>query len=381
MMQNKRMVLALLSIILTVALALASGCQLVSKAQRESSGSASPVTEAGQTTTAISQISTTWEPPETITPSLTLPGIADVVARVRPSVVAINTIVRATDIFGRAYNQEGAGSGWIISSDGLIITNNHVVEGATSITVTLESGEVLTVQTVNVATDAFTDLAVLKVNTKGLPAVKVGDSSKLRVGDWVVAIGNSLGQGIRATQGIVSRKDVKLSVSSDQEVYGLIETDAAINPGNSGGPLVNMAGEVIGITSIKISTVGVEGTGYAISSNEAMPIIQDLINKGYVSRAYLGVSTYTVDNYAIARFALKVDKGVLLTYVEQGSPAAMAGLQAGDVVVKFNGRDVLTGSELVRSIHQSKIGAEVEITYWRDANQATTKVTLIEKQR
>jgi serine protease Do len=142
-----------------------------------------------------------------------------------------------------------------------------------------------------------------------------------------------------------------------------------------------MAGEVIGITSIKISEVGVEGTGYAISSNEAMPIIQELISKGYVSRAYLGVSTYTVDNYAIARFALKVDKGVLLTYVEPGSPATKAGLQAGDVVVQFNGKEVLTGSELIRAIHQTQIGSEVEIVYWRAANQSTTKAVLIEKQR
>ncbi len=188
--------------------------------------------------------------------------------------------------------QEGAGSGWIIDSSGLIVTNNHVVEGANSITVTLEDGRNFSADTVR--TDPVTDLAVVKINAQNLPpALKVGDSSKLRVGDWVVAIGNSLGQGISATKGIVSAMGV--SVSADTEtLYDLIQTDAAINPGNSGGPLVNLAGEVIGINSIKVAQVGVEGMGYAISIKEALPIINDLVTNGYVTRPWMGVGLYTV---------------------------------------------------------------------------------------
>ena len=203
-------------------------------------------------------------------------------AAVKPSVVAINTEVTITSFFGPA-TQQGAGSGWILDKDGIIVTNNHVVEGAKTITVTMDDGRTFTVNNKSVYTDSLNDLAVLRIDAKNLPALKLGDSSKLRVGDWVVAIGNSLGQGIRATEGIVSRKGVSLPVDQGQTLYDLIETSAAINPGNSGGPLVNMAGEVIGITSAKIADIGVEGMGYAISIDTATPIIQELVNKGYVS--------------------------------------------------------------------------------------------------
>jgi serine protease Do len=378
-MIKRRLLSTLVFITMVLSIIAASGCQLITSTER-SPGATTPATTQESTTTG-SPINSTWQPPATTSGSQPLPNIADVVAKVRPAVVAINTTVTTQDIFGRTSLAEAAGSGWIISSDGLIVTNNHVVEGAQSITVTLENGDVLTVNPSTIATDPFTDLAVLKVNASGLPAVKVGDSAALRVGDWVVAIGNSLGQGIRATQGIVSRKDVVLSMSADEQLYGLTETDAAINPGNSGGPLVNMAGEVIGITSIKITEVGVEGTGYAISSNEAMPIIQSLISKGYVSRAYLGVTSYTVDDYVIFRYELKVEKGVLLRYIEPGSPAAKAGLQSGDVIVKFNTRDVSTAPELIRGITQANIGQEVEITYYRGSDQLTTRAVLAEKPR
>jgi serine protease Do len=310
-----------------------------------------------------------------------LPSIADVVTSVKPSVVAINTEALAQDFFGRTVPQTGAGSGWIISPDGLIITNNHVIAGAQTIHVTLFDGTSLSVDTAEVVSDAISDLAVLKVNAQGLPAVKIGDSTKLRVGDWVVAIGNSLGEGIRATQGIISRQDVTITDESGQEISGLMETDAAINPGNSGGPLVNMAGEVIGITNAKTVATGVEGVGYAISTNEALPLIQELINKGYVTWPYFGVNTYTVDSYVINQFSLKVDEGVLLTYVETSSPAAKAGLRTGDVVVKFNGQSVITGAELIRAIHKAKINQPIEVLYWRGSNQNTTSAILTERPR
>jgi serine protease Do len=203
------------------------------------------------------------------------PVIADVVAAVKPSVVAIDTEY-SYYFWGRTYTEEGSGSGWIIDESGIIVTNYHVVEGADTISVTLDDGRTFEVDPDTVVADAVDDLAVLKIDASNLTAAKVGDSSALRVGDWVVAIGNSLGLGISAKEGIVSRLDVSLTVEH-QLVESLVETSAAINAGNSGGPLVNMNGEVIGITSIKIASVGVEGLGYAISINEAILILNQLI--------------------------------------------------------------------------------------------------------
>ena len=144
-------------------------------------------------------------------------------------------------------------------------------------------------------TDAVTDLAIIKISAQNLPALSTGDSSALQVGDWVVAIGNALGQGISATKGIVSALGISLSPTPGQLIHGLIQTDAAINPGNSGGPLVNMAGQVVGIASYKISQSGVEGMGYAIDINDALPVLNTLISTGFIVRPYLGADVYTVD--------------------------------------------------------------------------------------
>ena len=194
----------------------------------------------------------------------------------------------------------------------------------------------------------------------------------MRVGDWVIAIGNALGQGIRATEGIISRQDVSLQVDQGQTLYDLIETSAAINPGNSGGPLVNLAGEVIGITSAKVAQVGVEGMGYAISIDTASPIIQELVNKGYVTRPWLGVSLYTVDQIAVQQLKLSVDKGVLLTQVASGSPADKAGLKQWDVIVSIGGKEVTAVEELTKILHASTIGQPLEIKYWRGDQQYTS---------
>jgi serine protease Do len=302
---------------------------------------------------------------------------------VKPSVVAINVKATVTtyDIFGRAYQQEGdgAGSGWIISSDGLIVTNNHVIDGATSIMITFNDGSSLPVDLKNVKADAISDLAVLKVDATGLPALKIGDSNLLREGDWVVAIGNSLGEGIRVTQGIVSRKDVSMQDENGQTLQGLIETDATINPGNSGGPLVNMAGEVIGITNAKEVATGVEGVGYAISSNEASPLIQDLINVGYIVRPYLGVSAETIVNdYYAYWYNLSVNSGVRITSVDTDSPAGKAGLQVNDVIVKFNGQDITDTQQLIDAINQAQVGQRVDLTYYRGSVEQTINIVLTE---
>ncbi len=319
---------------------------------------------------ATSPINPNWTPPPE-SQATVLPNIADVVAKVRPSVVAINTI---TYILNRP--REGAGSGWILDEDGLIVTNNHVVAGASSITVTLDDGTTFPAETVR--TDALADLAVVKINAKNLPPASRGISSKLRVGDWVVAIGNSLGMGISATKGIVSSLGVSLPVSSGQTLEDLIQTDAAINPGNSGGPLVNMAGEVIGITSVKIAMVGVEGMGYAISIDTAIPIIQELVWKGYVIRPWLGVVLQDVNQFLVLINDLAVDKGTFIVEVAAGSPAAEAELEPGDVIVALNGKDIINAQDLIQAIHSSEIGQRVEISFWRGDTQNTTYAILIE---
>ncbi|MBA7636108.1 putative serine protease HhoB [subsurface metagenome] len=307
-----------------------------------------------------------------------MPNIVDVVARVKPSVVAINTEVVTLDFFNRPFTQQGAGSGWVLDKNGIIVTNNHVVEGAGSITVTMEDGSTFTVGQSAVFTDSLNDLAIIKIDAQNLPAVTVGDSTALRVGEWVVAIGNALGQGIRATEGIISRKGVSIPVAPGQTLYDLIETTAAINPGNSGGPLVNLAGEVIGITSAKIATVGVEGMGYVISMETAIPITQELITNGYVVRPWLGVVLYSVDQFAVARYDLAVESGVLITQVVQDSPADRAGLKPGDVITRFAGKDIATAEDMIRTIHISAIGQRIPVTYWRGKAEFTTEVTLSE---
>ena len=308
------------------------------------------------------------------TQSEELPSIADVVAQVKPSVVAITTEVTVRDFFNRQFTQEGAGSGWIIDESGIIVTNNHVVEGASSITVTTDDGTNYTADIDSVATDPLNDLAILKIDAEGLPALNRGCATDLRVGDWVIAIGNALGQGIRATEGIVSRKNVSLPVDQGQTLYDLLETSAAINPGNSGGPLVNLAGEVVGITSAKIAQIGVEGMGYAISIDTACPIIEELVTTGYVVRPWLGVGLYTVNQIAVSQLGLSVEEGVVLLQVVENGPAYDAGLRENDVIVKINDEEVLTVEEFTRVLYAVEIGESIEITYWRGNSKSTVSV-------
>jgi serine protease Do len=360
-----------LSLVLILSIVLSTGCSL------SPSVDTSPPSSSA-TTTNITPTESEWSITPTESQGLRLPSIADVVAKIKPSVVAINIKVTGYDIFNQPNTQEGAGSGWIIREDGIIVTNNHVVEGATSISVTLDDGRSFPVDANTVHTDSLSDLAILKIDATNLPAATLGDSSKLRIGDWVVAIGNSLGEGTSATSGIVSALEVSLSVTSEQTLYNLIQTDAPINPGNSGGPLVNMAGEVIGITSAKIASVGVEGMGYAISSQEASPIIEQLVKTGYVVRPWLGVSLYPVNQFVVQRYNLAVDKGAFVVNVASGSPADEAGLIVGDVITSFGGKEIDTVDDLIQAIRSAQIGQKVEITYWRGETQKTTSATLIE---
>ncbi len=359
-------------ILLTAALLLGTGCQLLPDAIAPP-----PPSPPADPATTPSPIDPDWALPLPQGEPSLLPAIADVVARVRPSVVAISTEVVTLDIFNRPFTQQGAGSGWIIDESGIIVTNNHVVEGAETVTVTLGDDRVFAAT--DIKTDPLTDIAVIKIDARGLPAIMVGDVSSLRVGDWVVAIGNPLGLGISAKEGIVSRLDVPVSVSSGQTLYGLIETSAAINPGNSGGPLVNMAGEIVGITSVKISQVGVEGLGYAINIRAAAPIIEELVTTGYVTRPWLGVVLYPVDPGTARQFGLAVDQGALVTEVAPDSPAAQAGIQQGDVITGFDDEEITGADDLIQAILSRRVGQDISLTFWHGDSRETVSVTLAER--
>jgi serine protease Do len=273
-MKNKSIWVLFLTAVFLVGLA--AGC---------SQGSATPLTVTVTQTPPAPVQPVTTPPPAIIatapvanvsstSPVVNLPSFADMLAATEHSVVKIDITATGTSLFGRPIQVQGAGSGWIFDPGGIIVTNDHVVDGAATITVTTLDGKSYPAQIIK--TDPVSDLALLKIQATQLPAIQIGDASKIRVGDWVVAIGNPLGEGIIATQGIISRLKVDLPVSSTQNYNNLIETTAAINPGNSGGPLVNLSGQVIGITSAKVSSSGIEGMGYAINMVDALPIIRQL---------------------------------------------------------------------------------------------------------
>jgi len=306
-----------------------------------------------------------------------LPDFVSVVAKIKPSVVAINTEAVTRDIFNRPFTQEGAGSGWIIDEDGYVVTNNHVVAGAESITVTLDDSRSFPAGIVG--TDWLTDLAVIKINAENLTKADIGDSSKLKAGEWVLAIGNSLDLGVTPSEGIVRSLEASVPVSAGQTLYGLIGTSAAINPGNSGGPLVNMQGEVLGITTVKIAMVGVEAMGWAISIKTAIPIIKELINKGYVVRPFLGISYSDVTPHLVWQYDLPVSEGVFVAEAVPGYPAAgEAGLKSGDIIAGFNGEVITNGEEFRLALSSCQIGQRVEIIYWRGDTKNTTYATLSE---
>lgn len=308
-------------------------------------------------------------------PAVALPDFRPVITKVMPCVVSVTTEVVFTGFFG-PYSQRAAGSGVIIDSNGYIVTNNHVVEGAKSIYVELNDGRIFLANIIG--SDSLSDLAVIKIDATDLPYAQWGDSNSLSVGDWVIAIGNALGEGITASEGIVSRLNVSIEVQGNT-LCGLIQTTAAINPGNSGGPLVNIAGEVVGITSAKIAALGVEGMGYAIASNEARYIIPDLIRHGRVTYPWLGVGLYTVDPYVAKTRNLSTERGALIVEVAARSPAEAAGLRVGDVIIRFENKDITNVAELIQAIRNSRVGQEVEIVFVRGDDIRTTSARLIER--
>lgn len=304
---------------------------------------------------------------------LTVPEISELV---RPSVVFIGVTTTATNFFGQRQTQTGAGSGIIISQDGYVMTNHHVIERADSIKVRLFDGRSYEAELVG--SDINTDLAVVKINAQDLRPAVLGDSENVRVGELAVAIGNPLGnlEG-SVTVGVVSA--VKRSVDIENISMSLIQTDAALNPGNSGGALVNKYGEIIGVVNAKTSAVGIEGLGYAIPSNDAKIVVEDLITKGYVSgRIKIGIATQDICE-VLADF-YDLPEGIYIVDVEPESSADKAGLKAGDVIIGIDGRDILTGSELLEVRDSHEVGDEVKVLIIRDGEKMV--MTLVfEEQR
>jgi serine protease Do len=320
-------------------------------------------------------------PTPVVTPSGpgSLPEITSVVEAVRPAVASIIVGTVTYDIFLQPVPQEQAGSGAIIDSRGYLVTNNHVVEGAESITVTLTDGR--SFDATLVGTDTLADLAVVKISGDNLPTVSFGDSSQLRVGEWVVAIGNALALpgGPTVTVGVISALGRTIQVQNGVNLYDMIQTDAAINPGNSGGPLLNLRGEIVGINTAKIADVEVSGVGFAVSANTARSVVQELIEKGRVTRPYVGISLLTV-NATIARdYSLATNEGALVTQVVTGSPADGVGLETGDVIVEVDGKKVTTADDVVLAIRAHEVGQTMEITYLRGNDRNTVAPVLVER--
>jgi serine protease Do len=324
-------------------------------------------------------IDSDWSFPSGNGEVMLLPNFPPVITAVMPAVASVTTEVVSSDFLGRQSTETFAGSGILIDSDGYIVTNNHVVEDADSIYVELADGHTFAASVVG--TDTLSDLAVIRIEATDLPYARWGNSTSLSVGQWVLAIGNALGEGITATEGIVSRMNVSMSLDDLEgtTLYGLIQTTAPVNPGNSGGPLVNMAGEVIGITSAKIVASDVEGMGFAISSDEAAPIIENLIRYGRVTYSWLGVALQTVDASLAAQEGLSVDKGALVVEVVTDSPAEAAGLRAGDVIVRLADIEIADVADIIGVIRSTDIGQEVEIVFVRGQDTETTSARLVER--
>jgi len=302
----------------------------------------------------------------------------ELVAEVAPAVVSIVTETVGYNWFWQAVPQTGAGSGIIISSDGYIVTNNHVVEDAQKMTVTLNDGSVFPATIVG--TDAQTDLAVVKIDTSNLAYLHLLSNSleQLSVLDPVIAVGNALALpgGPTWTTGVVSNLGRSIEENTGVVLNDIIQTDAAINAGNSGGPLLDMAGQVVGINVAIASNA--ENIGFAISTDTIIPVVQSLITEGKVVRPWLGVSVTTVTPTIQQYYHLSVDAGALITSVTSGSPASKAGLRAGDVITKMDNEDISTASELISAIRAHQIGDQVEIVYYRGNVQKVITATLEE---
>jgi len=294
----------------------------------------------------------------------------EIASKVGPATVSILAELSYGNINGTAQTAEASGSGFIVSADGYIVTNNHVVEGATAVQV-IVAGETDPIDAVVVGTDATTDIAVLKIDRTGLPYVTLGDSDSLQVGELAVAIGNPFGElAGSVTVGVISALDREISINNS--TYNLLQTDASINSGNSGGPLVNSYGEVIGITNAKVSEG--EGIGFAIPINDIKTVIEDLINNGFVTgRPVLGIGVITVDQATADQYGWPV--GAYIRQVDVNSAAEKAGLKVGDIITSIDGTAITKTEQVIEIKNSHAVGDSLTITVSR--NGSTMDITLV----
>lgn len=327
-----------------------------------------------------------------------LPGvgpdaIADVVSSSSPAVVKISTRVTSSrysdpffrdpffrQFFGQSIpeQEEGLGSGFIISPDGYILTNEHVIDGADEINVTV-IGHDRELQANIIGADYDLDLALIKIDAGNeLPCLKLGNSEQIRVGNWVIAIGNPYGLDHTVTTGVVSAKGRPISVD-DRQYENLLQTDASINPGNSGGPLINLNGEVVGInTAINAQA---QGIGFAIPTSTVQSVMEDLKNSASTVRPWIGVQVRSVDEEAARYLGLERVSGALVAGVIPGSPAEKAGLKQWDVIMEFNGNEIKTADDLVAAIKAYPTGNDAGMLVVRKHQLLTVMVTISEKPK
>lgn len=321
--------------------------------------------------------------------------IADIVERVGPAVVKIDTLVVSRDnqwdpffndpffreFFGRQFvprerMEPGLGSGFIISEDGYILTNEHVIDQAREIKVTVKGFDQPFPARV-VGADYDLDLAVLKIDAaEKLPVLTLGDSDRVRVGDWVIAIGNPYGLDHTVTVGVISATGRPVTVEG-RRYKNLLQTDASINPGNSGGPLLNLQGEVVGINTAV--NVRAQGIGFAIPTSTVKAVLNDLIQNGKIIRPWLGVQIGPVSEDVARHLGLPAAEGALVVGVVPGSPAQRAGIRQGDVFVELNGRSIKTPDDLVNAIRETRVGEAVTAVIYRNGQRL--QVTLVVNER
>lgn len=321
----------------------------------------------------------------------TLDYVAQIVQQVGPAVVRIDSTRSVGQSFGdsgfeRFFGQappeqrvqQGTGSGFIITSEGRVLTNAHVVEGADSVTVVMQDGRRFKGEVVG--TDSVTDVAVIQINGKGLPTLKVGNSDTLLPGQAAIAIGNPLGLSFTVTQGIISATGRSAAdVGVPAERVDFIQTDAAINPGNSGGPLINSAGEVIGMNSAIIR--GAEGIGFAIPIATAQRVANQIVETGRAEHPYLGIQMAELTpelqaeiNRSSAGFKVNQDQGVVVIAVQQGSPANQAGLRPGDIIANINGNAIQTSQQVQKQVEATPVGDTLEMAINRNGQTQTVRV-------
>lgn len=310
-------------------------------------------------------------------------AIIDSAKKVSPAVVSITTTSNVQDFFGNVSQQQGGGTGFIVTNDGLILTNKHVAQAGQSLSVLDANGKTYSAKVV--ALDPTNDLAFLKIDASGLPVVDLGNSDDLQIGQWVVAIGNALGQlQNTVTVGVISARERQLvaggGTGQEEQLNNLLQTDAAINPGNSGGPLVNLVGQVVGINTAVAGNA--QNIGFAIPINQAKIALDSYQKNGKIIKPFMGVRYITVTREVAKLQNLSVDYGALLSgssseaAVIAGSPAAKAGLKDGDVILEINGQKLDENHPLGGVISQYQPNDELELKILRDNKESTLKLKL-----